>query len=160
MNTSRQPIEQDDYCPDSCDRSLLSLSNLAAAVYSLHTRSLFGWLVADGWCWFVLREEYCWLVVGGWFVLREKYCWLVANKPSEQGAACLAKLPLHSCQKKKDIARLVLLLIIITVAVQRSKNFERLILRKPCRPALLLIYLQPARFDSNVYQTKMRAYQQ
>jgi hypothetical protein len=22
--------------------------------------SLFGWLVADGWCWFVLREDYCW----------------------------------------------------------------------------------------------------
>jgi hypothetical protein len=44
----------------------------------------FGWLVADGWCWFVLREKYCWLVVGGWFVLREKYCWLVADKPSEQ----------------------------------------------------------------------------
>jgi hypothetical protein len=43
--------------------------------------------VADGWCWFVLREEYCWLVAGGWFVLREKYCWLVADKPSEQGAA-------------------------------------------------------------------------
>jgi hypothetical protein len=48
--------------------------------------SLFGWLVADGWCWFVLREEYCWLVAGGWFVLREKYCWLVADKPSEQAA--------------------------------------------------------------------------
>jgi hypothetical protein len=46
--------------------------------------SLFGWLVADGWCWFVLREEYCWLVAGGWFVRREKYCWLVADKPSEQ----------------------------------------------------------------------------
>jgi hypothetical protein len=46
--------------------------------------SLFGWLVGDGWCWFVLREEYCWLVVGGWFVPREKYCWLVADKPSEQ----------------------------------------------------------------------------
>jgi hypothetical protein len=41
--------------------------------------------VADGWCWFVLREEYCWLVAGDWFVLREKYCWLVADKPSEQG---------------------------------------------------------------------------
>jgi hypothetical protein len=27
------------------------------------TVSLFGWLVADGWCWFVLREEYCWLVL-------------------------------------------------------------------------------------------------
>jgi hypothetical protein len=46
--------------------------------------SLFVWLVADGWCWFVLREKYCWLVVGGWFVVREKYCWLVADKPSEQ----------------------------------------------------------------------------
>jgi hypothetical protein len=32
---------------------------------------LFGWLVADGWCWFVLREEYCWLVAGGWFVERK-----------------------------------------------------------------------------------------
>jgi hypothetical protein len=27
--------------------------------------SLFGWLVADGWCWFVLREKYCWLVADG-----------------------------------------------------------------------------------------------
>jgi hypothetical protein len=26
---------------------------------------LFVWLVADGWCWFVLREKYCWLVAGG-----------------------------------------------------------------------------------------------
>jgi hypothetical protein len=40
-----------------------------------------------GWCWFVVREEYCWLVAGGWFVLREKYCWLVADKPSEQAAS-------------------------------------------------------------------------
>jgi hypothetical protein len=50
--------------------------------------SLFVWLVADGWCWFVLREKYCWLIVSGWFVLREKYCWLVADKPSEQAARC------------------------------------------------------------------------
>jgi hypothetical protein len=27
--------------------------------------NLFIWLVADDWCWFVLREKYCWLVVGG-----------------------------------------------------------------------------------------------
>jgi hypothetical protein len=27
--------------------------------------SLFGWLVADDWCWFVPREKYYWLVVGG-----------------------------------------------------------------------------------------------
>jgi hypothetical protein len=44
--------------------------------------------VADGWYWFVLREEYCWLVAGGWFILREKYCWLVADKPSEQAVDC------------------------------------------------------------------------
>jgi hypothetical protein len=46
----------------------------------------FVWLVVDGWCWFVLREKYCWLVAGGWFVVREKYCWVVADKPSEQAA--------------------------------------------------------------------------
>jgi hypothetical protein len=50
------------------------------------TACSFGWwLMADGWCWFVLREKYRWLVAGGWFVLREKYCWLVADKPSKQG---------------------------------------------------------------------------
>jgi hypothetical protein len=27
--------------------------------------SLFGWLVADGWCWFVLREERKVLLAGG-----------------------------------------------------------------------------------------------
>jgi hypothetical protein len=43
-------------------------------------------LLADCWCWFVLRETYCWLIAGGWFVLREKYCWLVADKPSEHGS--------------------------------------------------------------------------
>jgi hypothetical protein len=59
------------------------------ALYGGHANAvgvcnLFVWLVADGWCWFILREKYCWLVAGGWFVVREKYCWLVADKPSEQ----------------------------------------------------------------------------
>jgi hypothetical protein len=56
-----------------------------ASRYSVEPKAinLFGWLVADGWCWFVLREKYCWLVAGGWFVVREKHCWLVADKPSE-----------------------------------------------------------------------------
>jgi hypothetical protein len=37
-------------------------------------QGLFGWLVADGWCWFVLREEYCWLVLAGcwWLVCSER----------------------------------------------------------------------------------------
>jgi hypothetical protein len=52
---------------------------------TISSSSLFVWLVADGWCWFVLREKYYWLVADGWFVVREKYCWLVADKPSEQG---------------------------------------------------------------------------
>jgi hypothetical protein len=50
--------------------------------------SLFGWLVTDGWCWFVLREEYCWLVLAGcwWLVCSErKILLVVADKPSEQG---------------------------------------------------------------------------
>jgi hypothetical protein len=29
------------------------------------TSSVFVWLVADGWCWFALREKYCWLVADG-----------------------------------------------------------------------------------------------
>jgi hypothetical protein len=32
---------------------------------SVAINSLFVWLVADGGCWFVLREKYYWLVVGG-----------------------------------------------------------------------------------------------
>jgi hypothetical protein len=63
------------------------------------TDSLFGWLVADGWYWFLLREEYCWLVAGGWFILREKYCWLVADKPSEQAESCSAVQ--HQCSLRK-----------------------------------------------------------
>jgi hypothetical protein len=46
--------------------------------------------LAGGW-WLmliVLREKYCWLVVGGWFVLREKYCWLAVDKLSEQAEGC------------------------------------------------------------------------
>jgi hypothetical protein len=39
------------------------------ALWMLQKSSLFGWLVADGWCWFVLREEYCWLVADDWFVV-------------------------------------------------------------------------------------------
>jgi hypothetical protein len=60
-----------------------------------HSCSLFVWLVADGWCWFVLREKYCWLVAGGWFVLREKYYWLVADKPSEQAVDSECQTPYH-----------------------------------------------------------------
>jgi hypothetical protein len=29
------------------------------------TNSMFVWLVADGWCWSVLREKYYWLVADG-----------------------------------------------------------------------------------------------
>jgi hypothetical protein len=67
-------------------RAYLRGRDLQQWIRGLASMSLFGWLVADGWCWFVLREEYCWLVAGGWFVLREKHCWLVADKPSEQAA--------------------------------------------------------------------------
>jgi hypothetical protein len=42
----------------------------AGNVHGLCAISLFVWLVADGWCWFLLREKYCWLVADGWFVVR------------------------------------------------------------------------------------------
>jgi hypothetical protein len=43
--------------------------------------SLFGWLVADGWCWLVMREEYCWLVAAGcwWLVRSERKVLLAAG---------------------------------------------------------------------------------
>jgi hypothetical protein len=49
---------------------------------------MFGWLVADGWCWFVLREEYCWLVLAGcwWLVCFERKV-LLADKPSDLKSA-------------------------------------------------------------------------
>ena len=35
--------------------------------------------VAGGWCWFVMKEKYCWLAGGCcWFGMREKHCWLNA----------------------------------------------------------------------------------
>jgi hypothetical protein len=40
--------------------------------------------MADGWCWFVLREKYCWLVTDGRFVLREKF-------PNERIEATITK---------------------------------------------------------------------
>jgi hypothetical protein len=36
----------------------------AAYICTIGVSSLFVCLVADGWCWFVLREKYCWLVAG------------------------------------------------------------------------------------------------
>jgi hypothetical protein len=60
--------------------------------------------VADGWCWFVLRGKYCWLVAGGWFVVREKYCWLVADKPSELPAV---ENPAHIYNRSTNFFSLV-----------------------------------------------------
>jgi hypothetical protein len=64
---------------ESGTAALVFNSHVLSEKWVLETISLFGWLVADGWCWFVLIEEYCWLVAGGWFDVREKYCWLVAD---------------------------------------------------------------------------------
>jgi hypothetical protein len=49
-------------------------------VPSVTLTSLFGWLVADGWCWFVLREGYCWLVAAGcWWLVRSERKVLLAG---------------------------------------------------------------------------------
>jgi hypothetical protein len=36
--------------------------------------------LAGGWCWFVLREEYCWLVAAGcWWLIRSERKVLLAG---------------------------------------------------------------------------------
>jgi hypothetical protein len=40
---------------------------------------MFGWLVADGGCWFVLREEYCWLVAGLFWEKSTAGWWLISQ---------------------------------------------------------------------------------
>jgi hypothetical protein len=36
--------------------------------------------LADGWCWFVLREEYCWLVAADcWWLVRSERKVLLAG---------------------------------------------------------------------------------
>jgi hypothetical protein len=48
--------------------------------FTLAIISLFGWLVADGRCWFVMREEYCWLVAAGcWWLVRSERKVLLAG---------------------------------------------------------------------------------
>jgi hypothetical protein len=84
-----------------------------------HFDSLFVWLVADVWCWFVLRVKYCWLIAGGWFVLREKYCWLVADKPSEQGARVNG-----FCPKQKKLTKY---LSEIDLSTTENCEFTRLV---------------------------------
>ena len=53
--------------------------------YNKHLNRCVHLVVTGGWCWFVMREQYCWLagswwlVASGWcwFNMREQYCWLV-----------------------------------------------------------------------------------
>jgi hypothetical protein len=91
----------------------------AALQNSISTSSLFGWLVANGWCWFVLREEYCWLVAGGWFVVREKYCWLVAYK--QFGWCIILSRPLVGLPVQFDWEQPSLLLVLAEVHLCTKK---------------------------------------
>jgi hypothetical protein len=65
-------VRQQDSVPSNCTSCLAltavtgcRLNTTTAWSSSVAGKSLFGWLVADGLCWFVLREEYCWLVAAG-----------------------------------------------------------------------------------------------
>jgi hypothetical protein len=80
-------------------RPVVLLRVTAAALRASLMVGLFVWLVADGWCWFVLREKYCWLVVGSWFVLRENYCWWLirqANRLGDRGLPRVCSLAYKS----------------------------------------------------------------
>jgi len=68
---------------------------------------LFGWLVAGGWCSFIVKEKYCWLASGLWLELvrfERKVLmvgWLTSqpntDQPAEQ-ATYLYKCPDNTCQ--------------------------------------------------------------
>jgi hypothetical protein len=47
-----------------CAVLVLGLLHVLLGSGSIISSNLFGWLVADGWCWSLLREEY-WLLVAG-----------------------------------------------------------------------------------------------
>jgi hypothetical protein len=75
MSTRRAKPNFDAACrsPNYCiDSPVLDPTSVASALpyqsdgcSRYPTFSMFVSLVADGWCWFVLREKYCWLVAGG-----------------------------------------------------------------------------------------------
>ena len=53
-------------------------------------------LAGCGWCWFAVRQKYCWLAGGWcWFDVREKHCcWL----PAEQSVPWQKLSPLHGAR--------------------------------------------------------------
>jgi hypothetical protein len=60
---------------------------------ALPNSGLFGWLVADSWCWFVLREEYCWLVAGQPISGEENGAIGTARRPDSTKKEPRARLP-------------------------------------------------------------------
>jgi hypothetical protein len=69
-------------------------------VHFCHIVSLFVWLVAGGWCWFVLRVKYCWLVAGLFWEKSTVGWWLI----SQTNSACVPRFG-GVC----DISRLAIL---------------------------------------------------
>jgi hypothetical protein len=70
--------------------SLSAFVNFRGAIYSrIVSDSLFVWLVADCWCWFVLREKY-WLLVADLFWEKSTVGWWLISqtnrvRPEEHG---------------------------------------------------------------------------
>jgi hypothetical protein len=65
---SVEPTQKDQVPSDRSKAALYDYGNITIKHNNSVYYSLFGWLVADGWCWFVLREKTVgWLLVAGLF---------------------------------------------------------------------------------------------
>jgi hypothetical protein len=69
ITTEAKKAQDNTRCARTVPSSSLSGRMAGASAFSKQSRLL----VADGWCWFVLREEYCWLVATGcWWLVRSE----------------------------------------------------------------------------------------
>jgi len=82
----------------------MKLGKIFTKIYDFHhyghvEQHIKAIIAAGGWCWFVVRENYCWLAGGWcWFGVREKYCWLageVVSKTECNFNLCMEQNLLH-----------------------------------------------------------------
>ena len=62
----------------------------------LWKNSTADWLVVGGWCWFSIREQYCWLV--GWQAERTRRMWSWAGGSTSHALETRLQLAMHLCR--------------------------------------------------------------
>jgi hypothetical protein len=82
---------------DACIKQLCQSCNQSTPSVSL-SLGLFVWLVADGWCWFVLRESTAgWLLVAGLLWEKNTADWWRISQANRLTVDASAKRPYNPC---------------------------------------------------------------